>query len=104
MTIQRKAIIQAESKYDVKLIEFQKTIELKENEKKMAAIEATMIYEKEKTKVDTEFLVAFEEAELFPALYTEKYLYFLASDAFSSNATFTIGEKVPNINLGGTSK
>jgi hypothetical protein len=36
-------------------------------------------------------LAAFEEAELLPSLYTEKYLAFLASDAFSSNATFVIG-------------
>lgn len=66
----------------------------------MAAIEATMIYEKSKTLVDTEFLAALEEAELLPQLYTDKYLYYLASDAFSSNTTYSIGEKIPNINLG----
>jgi hypothetical protein len=33
---------------------------LKENEKKMAVIEATMIYEKAQTQIDTEFLAAFE--------------------------------------------
>ena len=65
----------------------------------MAIIEATMIYEKSKTLVDTEFLAAFEEAELFPQLYTDKYLYFLASDAFSSNTIYSIGDKIPNINL-----
>jgi hypothetical protein len=42
------------------LIDFEKAIQLKENEKKMAVIEATMIYEKAKTQIDTEFLAAFE--------------------------------------------
>lgn len=59
-----------------------------------------MIFEKEKTQIDTQFLAALEEAELYPQLYSEKYLTFLASDAYSSNATYTIGSKVPNINLG----
>lgn len=52
-TAQRKAIIEAESKYDVRLIEYEKAIQLKENEKKMAIIDATMIYEKAKTQIDT---------------------------------------------------
>lgn len=36
MTVQKKAIIQAESRFDVKQIDFEKAIQLKENEKKMA--------------------------------------------------------------------
>lgn len=52
-TAQRKAIIEAESKYDVRLIEYEKAIQLKENEKKMAIIDATMIFEKAKTQIDT---------------------------------------------------
>lgn len=75
----------------MKLIDYEKAIQLKENEKKMAIIDATMIYEKAKTQIDTEFLAALEEAELLPQLYTDKYLLFLASDAYSSNATFTVG-------------
>ena len=65
----------------------------------MATIEATMIYEKAKTQIDTEFLADLEEAELYPQLYNEKYLTYLASDAYSTNVTFTIGQKVPNINI-----
>lgn len=38
MTNQKKAIIQAESRHDVKLIDFEKSITLKENEKRMAEI------------------------------------------------------------------
>ena len=53
MTQQRKMIIEAESKYDVKLIEFEKKIQLKENEKKMAIIEAQMIEEKFIAQIDT---------------------------------------------------
>ena len=77
--------------YDVKLIEFQKKILLKENEKKMAIIEAQMIEDKFKAQIDTEFIASLAEAELIPALYTDQYLHYLASDAFSSNATLNIG-------------
>lgn len=57
----------------------------------MAIIEAQMIEEKFKAQIDTEFLAALEEAELIPHLYTDKYLSYLASDAFTSNATITVG-------------
>lgn len=70
----------------------------------MAVIEATMIYEKAKTQIDTQFLSALEEAQLYPSLYTEKYLTFLAADAYSANATFTVGQKIPNINIGNIGK
>lgn len=49
-----------ESNLDVKQIDLIKKIQLKENELKMAEIEGEMIYEKEKTKIETEFLAAFE--------------------------------------------
>lgn len=58
-----------------------------------------MIYEKEKTKIETEFLTAFEQAKMYPALLTEKYLNFLAYDALTSNLTLIMGDKVPNIEL-----
>jgi hypothetical protein len=48
-----------ESNLDVKQIDLIKKIQLKENELKMAEIEGEMIYEKEKTKIETEFLAAF---------------------------------------------
>lgn len=57
----------------------------------MAIIEAQMIEEKFKAQIDTEFLASLAEAELIPALYTDRYLQFLATDAFSSNVTLTIG-------------
>ena len=60
-----------------------------------------MIEEKFKAQIDTEFLASLAEAELIPALYTDQYLHFLASDAFSSNITLTVGEKIPNVNIGG---
>lgn len=56
-----------------------------------------MIFEKEKTKIETEFLVAFEEAQLYPQLYTDKFISFLAHDALTSNLTLTLGNKIPNI-------
>lgn len=59
LTIERQAIIRAESKFDVKTIDLKKAIELKENEKKMAFIEADMVYEKAKTEIETEFLASF---------------------------------------------
>lgn len=63
-----------------------------------------MIFEKEKTKIETEFLVAFEEAELYPQLYTEKFISFLALDALTTNVTLTLGNKIPNIILDNKSK
>ncbi len=51
-----------ESNLDVNHIDMEKKIQLKENELKMAQIEAEMIFEKEKTKIETEFLASFEQA------------------------------------------
>ena len=54
-----------------------------------------MIFEREKTKIDTEFLPLIEEAELYSELYTEDYLKFLATDAYTSNIDLRIGNKIP---------
>ena len=49
-----------ESNLDVKRIDLHKKIDQRKNDLKMAKIEAEMIFEKEKTKIETQFLVAFE--------------------------------------------
>ncbi len=59
-----------------------------------------MIFEKEKTKIETEFLAAFEEATMYPALLTDKYLNYLAYDALTSNVTLIMGDRIPNLDLG----
>ena len=61
----------------------------------MAIIEAEIIYDKAKAEIETEFLALIEEASLYPALLTENYLKFLATDAFTSNATIYLGDKMP---------
>ena len=48
------------SNLDVKEIDLVKKIQLRENELKMAEIEGEMIFEREKTKIETEFLASFE--------------------------------------------
>lgn len=63
-----------------------------------------MIFEKEKTKIETEFLAAFEEAQLYPQLYTDKFISYLAYDALTTNVTLTLGNKIPNIILDNKSK
>lgn len=83
----------------MKQIDLIKKIQLKDNELKMAEIEGEMIYEKEKTKIETEFLAAFEEAKMYPALLTEEYLNYLAYDALTSNLTLVMGDKVPNVEI-----
>lgn len=83
----------------MKQIDLIKKIQLKDNELKMAEIEGEMIYEKEKTKIETEFLAAFEEATMYPALLTEQYLNYLAYDALTSNLTLVMGDKVPNVEI-----
>ena len=88
-----------QSNLDVKHIDMEKKIQLKENELKMAEIEAEMIFQKEKTKIETEFLASFEEAEMYPYLLTDKYLNYLAYDVLTSNTTFVMGDKVPNIQI-----
>jgi hypothetical protein len=60
LTKQRQQVIKAESNLQVKKIELNKMIERKENDFKMAKIEAEMIFEKAKTQIDTEFLAATE--------------------------------------------
>ncbi len=49
-----------ESNLDVKKINLEKKIDQKKNAFKMAKISAEMIFQKEKTKIETEFLAAFE--------------------------------------------
>ena len=44
-------------------------------------------------------MAALEEAEQYPYLYTPEYMNYLATDALTSNATFIIGDKVPNVQL-----
>lgn len=87
------------SNLDVKEIDLAKKIQLRENELKMAEIEGEMIYEREKTRIETEFLASFEEAKLYPVLLTAKYLNYLAYDALTSNLTMVMGDRVPNIEL-----
>lgn len=43
-------------------------------------------------------------ATLYPQLYTEKYMSFLALDALTSNVTLTLGDKVPNIIMGNSKR
>ena len=87
------------SNLDVKEIDLVKKIQLRENELKMSEIEGEMIYGREKTKIETEFLVAFEEAKLYPVLLSAKYLNYLAYDALTSNLTMIMGDRIPNIEL-----
>lgn len=77
-----------------------KGIEKKENEKKMAVIEADMIFDRERTKIDTEFLPLIEEAVLYKDLYSDEYLKFLSTDAYTKNLQITVGNKIPNTVLG----
>jgi hypothetical protein len=58
-----------------------------------------MIFEREKTKIETEFLASFAEATMYPSLLTAKYLNYLAYDALTSNLTLIMGDRVPNIEL-----
>lgn len=60
LTKQRQQVIKAESNLEVKKIELNKMIQRKENDFKMAKIQAEMIFEKAKTQIDTEFLAATE--------------------------------------------
>lgn len=99
LTKQRQQVIKAESNFDVKRIDLKKGIEKKENDLKMARIEGEMIFEKAKTQIETEFMAAFEEAEMYPVLFTDQYMSFLATDALTSNATFMLGDEIPNVQL-----
>ena len=58
-----------------------------------------MIFEKAKAEIDTDFLVLFEEAKMYPDLLTEKYLKYLATDAYTSNATIYTGDQIPNVQM-----
>lgn len=92
LTKQRQQVIKAESNLEVKKIDLQKMIEMKENDLKMAKIEGQMIFEKVKTEIDTEFLAAMEEAKNYHILFTPEYLSYLASDALTSNLKLVVGD------------
>lgn len=66
----------------------------------MAVIEADMIFDRERTKIDTEFLPLIEEAVLYKDLYSDEYLKFLSTDAYTKNLQITVGNKIPNTVLG----
>ena len=74
-------------------------IQRKENDQKMAMIEAEMIYEKAKTQIDTEFLSAIEEAKNYAILFTPAYLSHLVTDALTSNVTLILGDEIPNVQI-----
>jgi hypothetical protein len=42
-------------------------------------------------------LTSFEEAQLYPQLFTDEFISYLAYDALTSNLTLTVGDKIPNI-------
>lgn len=70
----------------------------------MAKIEAQIIEEKFKAETETEFLTSFAQAELYPTLYTPAYLNYLAQEAYTSNMTLIVGDKVPNIEIRGMNR
>lgn len=74
-------------------------IQRKDNDLKMAKIEAEMIFEKAKTQIDTEFLTATEESRNYPNLFTPAYMSYLATDALTSNLTLVLGDQIPNIQI-----
>ena len=99
LTKQRQKVIKAESNFEVKRIDLKKMIEKKANDLRMARIEGEMIFEKARTQIETEFMAAFEEAEMYPVLFTDQYMSFLATDALTSNATYVLGDEIPNVQL-----
>ena len=58
LTKQKQAMIQTLSKLDVKVIELDKEIKLRENDLKLAVIEAEIYYERAKAETDARFLAA----------------------------------------------
>lgn len=61
LTEQKKAIISADSKLDVRVIELEKEISLKENNFKLAQIEAKIYLERLKAEIDASFLATMKE-------------------------------------------
>jgi len=100
LTKQKQAMIQTLSKLDVKVIELDKEIKLRENDLKLAVIEAEIYYERAKAETDARFLAAIKEVELAPRLYTPEYLSYKGVSAFTENVTMVLGESIPNIVAG----
>lgn len=90
-------MIQALSKLDVKVIELDKEIKLRENDLKLAVIEAEIYFERTKAETDAKFLASIKEVELAPRLYTPEYLGYKGVSAFTENVTMVLGESIPNI-------
>ncbi len=55
-----------------------------------------MIFQREKTNIQAQFLSDFQQVKLYDKLFTDQYLSFLAHDALTSNLTLIIGDKIPN--------
>ena len=36
---------------------------------------------------------------MYPVLFTDQYMSFLATDALTSNATYVLGDEIPNVQL-----
>jgi hypothetical protein len=93
-------MIKTLSQLDVKIIELDKMIKLKENDLKLAMIEAEISLDRAKAETDAQFLASTKEVELAPRLYTPEYLGFKGVSAFTENVTMILGDRIPNIVTG----
>jgi hypothetical protein len=63
-------MIKTLSELDVKIIELDKEIKLRENDLKLAVIEAEIFFDRAKAETNARFLAAIKEVEMAPRLYT----------------------------------
>eukprot|EP00325_Prymnesiales_sp_UTEX-LB-985_P027549 CAMPEP_0174717218 /NCGR_PEP_ID=MMETSP1094-20130205/26197_1 /TAXON_ID=156173 /ORGANISM="Chrysochromulina brevifilum, Strain UTEX LB 985" /LENGTH=321 /DNA_ID=CAMNT_0015917123 /DNA_START=62 /DNA_END=1027 /DNA_ORIENTATION=- len=100
-TERTRALIEADKLAAVEAVQLERKLKLKENEQKVALIDAEMHLAKAKAEADAEFYRAEKLAEANSKMYTPQYLQLEAVRALANNTKVFWGEKLPSLYLDG---
>jgi hypothetical protein len=95
--VHKEETIKAQSTLEVKLIELNKTIELRENEYRMQLIEAEIYLDRKNTETDNDYLIYEKNVEADLMRLNGPFLRAYGRECLSSNVTFKLGDYIPTI-------
>ena len=102
-TERKKELIEAEKAAAVEAVKLQRELKMKENEKKVAAIQDAMATARSKAAADAELYRATKEAEANKLRLTKEVLQLEAVRALANNTKVFWGDKLPSLYADGAS-
>ncbi|CAE7817392.1 erlin1 [Symbiodinium microadriaticum] len=96
-TKKREATIEAQTAFDVALIEMQKQVANREAKAKMEKIEDDIHLHREHSRAEANFYHKMQESKANEWLLTDKYLHLKSIQAHANNAKVYFGEKIPTM-------